>query len=64
MITDMDNNRREITRDLATLVFYMQGGINFDDAHLLSNEQRQIFSKVIQKHYDAMSGKKGGNIIG
>jgi len=60
----MDRNRAEITQDLATLTFYMKGGIDFSDAHLLSSEQRQIFAKVIKKHYDAMSGNKGGNIIG
>lgn len=60
----MEKNRADITHDLATLTFYMQGGIAFGDAHLLSSEQRQIFAKVIKKHYDGMSGKKGGNIIG
>lgn len=60
----MDNNRKEITHDIATLVFYMKGGISFDDAHLLSADQRQTFAKIIKKHFEAMSGNKGGNIVG
>lgn len=60
----MENNRKAITMDLATLTFYMQGGINFHDAHMLSYEQRQIMSKVIEKHFAAMNGSKGNKLIG
>jgi len=56
----MNNNRKAITNELATLSFYMQGGLTFSDAHLLSFEQRQIMSKVVEKHYQAMDPKKKG----
>jgi hypothetical protein len=59
----MEKNREIITVELSTLVFYMEGGISFDDAHLLSADQRKILSKTIEKHYAAMSSKKGGNMI-
>ena len=62
MLDIMEKNREIITAELATLVFYMEGGINFDDAHLLSTDQRKIFSKTIEKHYSAMNSKKGGNM--
>jgi hypothetical protein len=63
MLDIMNQNREIITTELATLVFYMEGGINFEDAHFLSADQRRIFSKTIEKHYSAMNSKKGGNMI-
>jgi hypothetical protein len=60
----MEKNRKAIITDLATISFYMEGGISFSDAHLLSSEQRSILSKVVEKHYSAMNDKKGGNIVG
>ena len=60
----MEKNRKAITTDLATISFYMSGGISFSDAHLLSSEQRVIMSKVVEKHYSALNDKKGGNIVG
>ena len=64
MLEIMEKNRTAITTELVTLSFYMEGGISFNDAHYLSSEQRSIMSKVIEKHYSAMSNKKGGNLIG
>lgn len=64
MLTAMERNRKAITKDLATLVFYMQGGLSFEDSHLLSNEQRSAMSKVIEKHYEAASGKNNSKLIG
>lgn len=60
----MEKNRKAIINEVATLAFYMEGGISFGDAHLLSSEQRTIISKVVEKHYSALSDKKGGNLIG
>ena len=60
----MERNRKAITKEMVTLSFYMQGGLGFEDAHLLSAEQRLIMSKVIQDHFDAMNGKAGSRLIG
>lgn len=60
----MERNRKVITNELATLSFYMQGGLSFEDSHLLSSEQRSMLSKVIQKHFDAINGKQGSRLIG
>jgi len=59
----MASNRAAIQHELGMLTFYMQGGISFNDAHMLSSEQRKMLSKVVQKHYEAMDPKKkGGNL--
>ena len=63
MLEKMEQNRKAITNELATLAFYMQGGLTFNDAHMLSYEQRVILSKVIEKHYEAMDPKKKGGML-
>lgn len=60
----MEQNRRMLHQECATLAFYMQGGININDAYLLSIEQRSIMSSVIEKHHEAMSGKANSKLIG
>lgn len=59
----MDNNRKAITHELAMLSFYMQGGLSFNDAHMLSSLQRIELSKVIEKHYEAMDPKRKGGML-
>lgn len=59
----MERNIKAINTEMATLAFYMQGGLSFDDAHLLSASQRKAMSKVIEKHYEAVSGKSGSRLI-
>lgn len=58
MLQVMERNRSVIETDISTLVFYMKGGINYNDAWLLTEKQRKIMSKVIEKHYEAMSPNK------
>ncbi len=64
MIETMNRNRDIITNEIATLTFYMQGGLDFNDAWLLSANQRKIMAKVIEKHYESMNGNKGSKLIG
>lgn len=63
MIETMDRNRDSITMEISTLVFYMKG-LDFNDAWLLSDKQRKIMAKVIEKHYEAVNGTKGSKLIG
>ena len=65
MLRIMNRNRKVINEEIATIVYYMNGGLDFDDAWLTTAEQRKAMSKVIEKHFEAMSPKKGaGNLIG
>lgn len=59
----MERNRKAIQNEIATLAFYMQGGLSYNDAFMLSAEQRMIMSKIIEKHYEAMSGKANSRLI-
>jgi predicted SprT family Zn-dependent metalloprotease len=63
MLSTMDKNRKAIQHEIATLVFYMQGGIGFDEAHMLSADQRLMMSKVVEKHYSAMNPKGKSNLL-
>jgi hypothetical protein len=58
MISVMERNRSTIENDISTLVFYMQGGLDYNDAWLLTLSQRKNMSSIIEKHYSAMSGNK------
>jgi len=64
MISIMDRNRRVINEDIATLVYYMNGGLDYNDAWLLTTDQRKQMSKIIEKHFEATSGNKSGKLIG
>jgi hypothetical protein len=59
----MERNRKAIQQEIATLAFYMQGGLDYNDAFMLSAEQRATMSKIIEKHYEAMSGKANSRLI-
>jgi len=58
LLKSMESNRELIETDIASLVFYMQGGITYNDAWLLTLDQRKIMSKVIEKHYASMNPDK------
>lgn len=63
MLATMGRNRDFLTMDIGTLVFYMQGGISFNEAWRLSHSQRKILGKVVEKHYSEMSGKGNNRLI-
>lgn len=64
MIDTMDKNRKAITKEVASLVFYMNGGLDYDDAWLLCADDRAIMADIIEKHHKAMSGNTKSNLIG
>lgn len=55
MLDVLAKNRRIIEEDVATLVYYMNGGLNYNDAWLLTAEQRKIMGHVIERHFKAMN---------
>lgn len=58
MLAIMKKNRDVIQNDISTLVFYMQGGLDYNDAFLLTADQRKSMADVVEKHYEAMNGNK------
>lgn len=55
MLDVLAKNRKTIEEDVATLVYYMNGGLNYNDAWLLTREQRKIMTHVIERHFKAMN---------
>lgn len=55
MLDVLAKNRLIIEEDVATLVYYMNGGLNYNDAWLLTREQRKIMTHVIERHFKAMN---------
>ena len=58
MLKTMAHNRKTIEDEIATLVFYMEGGLNYNEAYALTTMQRQGIAKIIEKHYESRSAKQ------
>lgn len=58
MLKTMQQNRNLIEEEIAMLVFYMEGGLDFNDAYALSALQRQRLAKVIEQHYEKRASAK------
>jgi len=41
-----------LEREIASVVYYMNGGVNLSDAYNLSIEQLELLADVISKHYE------------
>jgi len=52
MIDDLDNEIKAIRNDLLRLCWYMRGSITFDDAMMLSHEDRKMISKIIKDNLE------------
>lgn len=60
LLRGMDKERKQIEKDIAMLVFYMQGGLAYRDAYLLSNEQIEILYNTITEHYEKQNTALNG----
>lgn len=54
----MNKNVIAVEKDIASLVYYMNGGLSYNEAWLLTSNQRKIMVKVIEDHYKAMNTTK------
>jgi CRISPR/Cas system CMR subunit Cmr6 (Cas7 group RAMP superfamily) len=52
MLGSLDKHRKHIEKEIATVVFYMQGGLNFTDAYGISMDQISLLAEVIEEHYE------------
>jgi hypothetical protein len=48
----MDRDRNHIEQEIASIVYYMNGGLNFRDAYALSESQMDSLATTIKKHYE------------
>lgn len=57
----LKQEKLRIQKELATLTFYLNGAISHDQSLRLSEEQIQIYSEVLKKHFDAQAQAMHGN---
>ena len=58
MLDVMRRNVDAIESDVNSLVFHMNGGLDYDDAWLLTLDQRRRMVNIIQQHYDSQNPNK------
>lgn len=63
MLGEFQREKDAMEKDIANLVYYMNGGLSYSDAYNLSQHQMKILSETISKHYEmqAEAYKKAGN---
>ena len=58
LLDKMEKESRAIKEDLLMVCWYMRGALSYDDAMLLSNEDKKIIGKIIDKNLETT--KKSG----
>ena len=58
MLTVMNKNILAVESDINSLVFHMNGGLDYDDAFLLTIDQRRNMANMVQKHYESQNPNK------
>jgi hypothetical protein len=48
-------------KDIASLVFYLNGGLNYTDAYALTHDQMTTLSKVVSDHFEKQNEALKGN---
>ena len=48
----MERDRDNIEKEIAQIVYYMNGGLNYVDAYSLSTSQLTSLNDTITKHYE------------
>jgi len=52
MLRSMKQDVQNTEKDIASLVFYLNGGLNYTDAYALSHEQMSTLSGVVSEHFE------------
>ncbi len=52
LIKDYEKDTKAIKHELFKICWYMRGSIDIDQAHLLSVEDREIVSKIIEENLE------------
>lgn len=50
LITEFERDTKAIKQELLKLSWYMRGGLSYNDAFLLSIEERELISKLIEEN--------------
>lgn len=52
LINDYDRDSKAIKQELLKMSWFMRGGLSYDQAHLLTPDERLIISKIIEEHLE------------
>ena len=52
MLERYDNDSKALRKDLLSMCWFMRGSISYDDAVMLSYEDRQIINKIIKDNLE------------
>lgn len=52
LVKSYDNNTKAIKQELLKLSWYMRGGLDYNLAHLLTLEDREIIGKIVEEHLE------------
>jgi hypothetical protein len=52
MLRSLNRESKEIEREIAGVVYYMNGGLNFVDAYQLSMDQLSVLSDTVKNHFE------------
>ena len=52
LVKSYDNNTKAIKEELLKLSWYMRGGLDYNLAHLLTLEDREIIGKIVEEHLE------------
>jgi hypothetical protein len=58
LIKDMEKSTKAIKQEILSLCWHMRGGITYEDAMMLSYEERNIIGELIKDHMETT--KKSG----
>ena len=48
----LENQVKQIKKDLMQTVWYMRGGLSYEEAHYLSNEEREQISELVKDNLE------------
>ena len=52
LVKSYENNTKALKEELLKLCWYMRGGLDYNLAHLLSLEEREIIGKIVAEHLE------------
>lgn len=52
LVKSYDKNTKAIREELLKLSWYMRGGLDYNMAHLLTPEERELINKIVEEHLD------------
>lgn len=51
-LKSMEQERKSLEKDIGTVVFHMNGGLDFTNAYNLSLDQINLLTDIIKRHYE------------